>query len=340
MPVILAGIDEAGYGPLLGPLTVAMTVLRINTWTAGQPAPDCWSLLDAAVCRKPGDKRSRIPVGDSKKLKLPNDSATRHPLTHLERGVLAFIRQTGCSPTDDQHLLSALASDPDATNDAGAGPSSSGHTPPQAWYAGPPSPLPCAASPAEVAIDASVLQAALASAGVSVLALRCIVVDESAFNDIVRRTGTKGEATLQAIGRHLRWLRDELARRDVTDPVRVVCDRLGGRTTYGDLLARELPGPCIRATEEAPRVSRYEIGEHWAALFQPEAEEAHLPVALASMTAKLVRELSMARFNRHFAARMPELKPTAGYRGDAARWLKDAGAILTAEERREMVRIA
>jgi hypothetical protein len=59
-------------------------------------------------------------------------------------------------------------------------------------------------------------------------------------------------------------------------------------------------------------------------IFEVEAEARHFPVALASMTAKLVRELAMMRFNRYWSGRMAELKPTAGYRNDAHRWLDDA----------------
>jgi hypothetical protein len=74
--------------------------------------------------------------------------------------------------------------------------------------------------------------------------------------------------------------------------------------------------------------------------FRPEAEDAHLPVALASMTAKLVRELAMARFNRYWCLRMPELKPTAGYTLDARRWLEEANGVVREEEREVMVRMA
>jgi hypothetical protein len=63
------------------------------------------------------------------------------------------------------------------------------------------------------------------------------------------------------------------------------------------------------------------------------------------MSAKLVREMMMQRFNRYWLKRareagVAELKPTAGYTTDARRWLKDARAIVTSEERETMVRIA
>jgi hypothetical protein len=58
------------------------------------------------------------------------------------------------------------------------------------------------------------------------------------------------------------------------------------------------------------------------------------------MTAKLVRELAMARFNRYWCARMPDLKPTAGYTLDARRWLDDANGALREIERDTMIRMA
>jgi hypothetical protein len=58
------------------------------------------------------------------------------------------------------------------------------------------------------------------------------------------------------------------------------------------------------------------------------------------MIAKLVRELSMARFNRYWCARRAELKPTAGYAQDARRWLHDMQDVLHPDERAAMVRIA
>ena len=58
------------------------------------------------------------------------------------------------------------------------------------------------------------------------------------------------------------------------------------------------------------------------------------------MTAKYVRELVMGRFNRYWNNLMPELKPTAGYREDGARWLRDAGPIVSPQDRATMCRIA
>ena len=74
--------------------------------------------------------------------------------------------------------------------------------------------------------------------------------------------------------------------------------------------------------------------------FLIEAESKHLPVALASMTAKYVRELFMMRMNRHFQGLMPKLKPTAGYNEDGRRYLTDIEPLIVGQgiDRRRLVR--
>lgn len=328
MALVLAGIDEAGYGPMLGPLCVGLTVFQVRDWTPGDEAPDLWSLLNEVVTRAPGRRSSKVPIADSKILKLANSHKTRHPLVHLERGVLAFLRAVDREPPDDAGLFQALGAQLED----------------RPWYGGDPAPLPVGQTAGEVAIGAAALAGALERAGVELLALRCEVVGESEFNEIVGRTGTKAEATAAALGRHLATV---LSAHAGGDPLRVVCDRLGGRIAYGGLLERFHRGGPVVVLEESESRSRYGLGpkagasEHQVVVqFMPEAESAHLPVALASMVAKYVRELAMARFNRYWCGRIEELKPTAGYVQDARRWLTDAAGVLTHADRAAMVRRA
>ena len=156
----------------------------------------------------------------------------------------------------------------------------------------------------------------------------------------------------------------------------MVCDAQGGRTDYHDYLSRAIPGSRVTTLEQSSARSRYVIeGELPCAIggevvmsgaesgepdgecesasprwerkpraititFMPEAETSHLPVALASMLAKLTRELMMHRFNRYWTGRMPDLKPTAGYTLDARRWLADVGDRVSRTERATLVRRA
>jgi hypothetical protein len=75
--------------------------------------------------------------------------------------------------------------------------------------------------------------------------------------------------------------------------------------------------------------------------FAQSAEDAHFPVALASMLAKYVRELMMIRFNRYFQSLAPDLKPTAGYVQDGRRFLAEIKPLLKQAgiQQRDLVRM-
>ena len=62
-------------------------------------------------------------------------------------------------------------------------------------------------------------------------------------------------------------------------------------------------------------------------------ESRQLPVALASMLAKYIRELHMVALNRFWAARVPNLAPTAGYPADAGRFVRQISAAAQVRAR-------
>jgi hypothetical protein len=363
--LILAGIDEAGYGPLLGPMTVGLSVWRVDEWTEGEAAPNLWTLLKSGVCRNPADKKSRLAIDDSKKLKLANkweagaddagaDSGAAHApasgpydphasLVHLARGVLAVLAALEHRPTCDDGVLDALGARRPGHDCYGAAIGSCAD----------------AATTAAVGIAANLLKRACTSAGAWPVALSCRVFDESEFNGLVAEHGSKGAVTSAAFLEHARGVWERWGAEDGAGEggPRVVCDRHGGRTDYAQIAAMIAPGVVVETLEHSPARSRYLVraaagdapdrrARRMTLVFTPEADGTYLPVALASMTAKLVRELLMARFNRAFCAaaraRSVELRPTAGYRNDAHRWLADAAKIgvLTPDLRRELVRRA
>ena len=63
---VYAGIDEAGYGPMLGPLCVGPATFVLEKTLPRRGAPDLWAMLDEVVCRAKRDPRQRIAVDDSK----------------------------------------------------------------------------------------------------------------------------------------------------------------------------------------------------------------------------------------------------------------------------------
>jgi hypothetical protein len=88
-------------------------------------------------------------------------------------------------------------------------------------------------------------------------------------------------------------------------------------------------------------IYRWRCGESQREIRFISKGERFLPAALASMTAKYLRELSMLAFNAFWAERVPNLRPTAGYPGDARRFWNDIQPALRLArfEERELWRV-
>ncbi|GAB4516408.1 MAG: hypothetical protein Tsb0013_20970 [Phycisphaerales bacterium] len=328
--LLYAGIDEAGYGPMLGPLCVGLCVIGVDDVDDHAGAPDVWGALAPAVVRtaREAQHTGGVAVDDSKKLKLSNGLKTRHPLVHLEKGVLACGRSLwgvdDALPTDCARLCERLGC---AHNDEGVA-------------------LPIANDEGVLRLVGAKVTGAMERGGVRVLDLSCRTLDPPVFNERLSRLGTKAGVSWSLVQELVArvWRSHAVDGAEVTP--RLVLDRQGGRTDYLEAL-RACVGaaPTITAIGVTPERSAYEIADgprRLRVLVQREAETDHFPVALASMTAKLVRELAMERFNRAWRTRLPELKPTAGYVTDARRWLSEVrgAGVARAGELEALVRRA
>jgi len=326
---VYAGIDEAGYGPRLGPLCVGCCVMRFAQAHGASPAspPEAWSLLRSAVCRRPRSRSDRRLVVDDSKAVLASPPGGRAAgLSRLERSVRAFLAcgPGRARPGDDLGLLDALGTD-------------LGGLP---WYTGPAREgLP----EGESAAAANLLARALTSRGVALERLACLALCERGFNERRDALGNKAMASFELVAAHLR----EVWERFGCEAPFVAIDRQGGRARYAALLREALPEASPAVAHQAPGVSRYRLtgegasgGRMMTVEFRVGADGEHFPTALASMAAKLTRELAMARFNEYWSRRAPGLRPTLGYATDANRWLEEAAGLMSESERRMLVRRA
>lgn len=326
--LIYAGIDEAGYGPMLGPLSVGASIFAIDDAASGSGPPDLWSLLEDVVCTGARDSKRRIAVADSKKLKGSNQ-AKAHPLRHLERGVLSFLacrRQTSDAahhpghtpPADDASLFDALhASLP--TDE---------RTP---WYDSTTA-LPVAHDADTLAIDAARLDRGLNAAKIRLIGLRGTLVDAGEFNRRLDSGAGKATINLEVAMKLVAEIRAAAKRVAPEATPRIMCDRQGGRAFYRDWLQDCFPHARIRILGETDRVSRYHLEDDEGGFvigFETGGENRHFPVALSSMTAKYLRELAMIRLNRFFTRTSPNLRPTAGYVQDGRRFLAEIEPVIS-----------
>jgi len=293
---LLIGIDEAGYGPNLGPLCVGASVWKAEGGGRRAEGIDLYDLLRDVVSAVADGER--IAIADSKLLYKPGGG-----LRQLERGVLTALREEASS----WRTLIAAPAVP--------------------WYDGYECALPLDAERDAIAALRERFDDVCASASVRLLDLRVRMVFPQEFNELCEHYGTKGAALSHVsieLVQQLLTRNSRLATRNS-----ITCDKHGGRNRYAALLQHHFPDEPIEIVEESRPVSRY----RWGA---PEARteisfrtkgEAELPVALASMAAKYHRELAMRAFNAFWAKHLPGLKPTAGYPQDAKRFKSDIAAV-------------
>jgi hypothetical protein len=309
----LLGTDEAGYGPNLGPLVVAATLWRVQGIDFQPALPDLYTHLASGISADPDDD-NRLAIADSKQLYSSGDS-----LALLERGVLAALHALERPAATWQSIWSVCSPD---------------HACELPWHKNFDRPLPCAASVEDHDSGCATFGQTLQQASVELVDLRACVVHPADFNDRCDRLTNKA-AVLSATT--LTLVR-ELIRGRVDAPIQIVCDKHGGRNHYAALVWEELaadevgdaPGFPVQTLKEGRDESlyRWRCGESQREIRFITKGERFLPAALASMTAKYLRELSMLAFNAFWAERVPNLRPTAGYPGDALRFWNDIESVV------------
>jgi ribonuclease HII len=310
MPWVV-GIDEAGYGPNLGPLVQACAGLYL-------PDDDLtgWQTLKSVVRRMNEPKDDRLVIDDSKVV------YTKGGLEELERTVLAVAMTMGISqnqPPLSKHLFEVAC------------PESTQHRE-EYWYRDDSQLFKNDSNHVHILDRMNRWLDWIGKESCGSYVFHCRVVMPAEFNHEADASGSKATVLANGIIRFLRQAVDASRDGNVSygpfnhSPVHITCDKLGGRNFYAPILQEAFPDGWPVAEIESAAVSRYRIlnlGLDVTVTFKPRADGENVCVALASMLAKYVREVCMRQFNEFWAKHVPGIRPTAGYPVDAKRFYSE-----------------
>jgi hypothetical protein len=296
--VFVLGTDEAGYGPNLGPLCIAASAWQLPD---DAPSDGLYDRLSSVVCNQAKNRGERLAIADSKCLYKSGDS-----LELLEQGVLTALACLDRLPRRWRDLWRAVDCASLAQIDG------------EAWHHEFDEGLPLHATIDELSSAARRLVEGAAVASVKIVELQAAVLFANAFNRAVKDCENKAEVLSLTTLKLTRRIFEQLP------PGRAVvfCDKHGGRNYYAALLQHIYPDELVRVVLETAQLGVYYVRHADRQIefrFQPKGER-HLPTALASMTAKYLRELAMRPFNAFWQRHVPDLKPTAGYYNDGQRF--------------------
>lgn len=308
---VFAGVDEAGLGPLLGPLTIGFSTFR----APADVSP--WKALSPVVTRNVKRDRSAFVVADSKQVFSRNQRGSKR-LETTALGFLSLLDQERRPPTSAERLLWRTPACLAPRTDLSAIP----------WYRELPT-LPRHVDAGLLELRVEKLARRMRAADIELIDAGVSVLPAELLNRSFHQTENKADTHWRSTRRVLR----HIWRAHAPGGMRLVVDRHGGRSHYGPLLGRAFRDANVELVSEGTDGAQYRVIEREGdrsmhVTFVERAEQRSFAVALASCLAKYARETSMSAFNGYFSSLQPDLKPTAGYRNDGWRWLKDAEPAL------------
>lgn len=296
----VVGIDEAGYSPLLGPLVITAACFEVRT-----THKNWWAALGIPTARGNPRLPALPAVDDSKKLYAPNRGVGK-----LEEGVLAFLKAAGRHPASLRQLLACVGCEADTEG--------------YPWYREADVAIPVAAGPEAIDPAAAELGRAFERSGVRFTGFRSAPLLAGDFNTKVQARGNKSLVLFHSA---MRLVDGFIV---PGKPLQVLADKQGARNYYAQLLSQYFFGCRLQRVVEGKELSTYRIshgGRRLDISFCLKGDSAHLPIALASMCSKYIRELFMVLFNRYWNSVKPGMGRTSGYQVDGRRFIRGISAL-------------
>ncbi|MFT3921446.1 MAG: hypothetical protein QM778_02805 [Myxococcales bacterium] len=281
--MFVVGVDENGLGPLLGPLVTTAVTLEVARY---QP-------------ERHGSIGRELGIDDSK------NTAGFGQMGMAEGLALAvFERLWGHTPRDVDALFEGLLLDRPGALRAHCPQRSQA----QCWSVQPD--LPCLGG--DVARGREILTQ-LTKRGIHLVHARSAVACTGTLNRLLRAGQSRVEVDLELMERLVLDARGKLG-----SELRAICGMVGGIRSYREKM-RHFPSEHVNPRRAQGGTLAFDVTGVGHVRFEIDADARHLPVALASMLGKYVRELWMERQNRFYRGHQPELADVSGYHDPVTR---------------------
>ena len=273
------GVDENGLGPRLGPLIATGVALELKSYAQG-------------ALSKRGEA---LGITDSKASSAFGRMALAEGLT-----LAVLERLHGSAPRTADSLFAELAVDGMVGLRA---PCPSGETARQCWADSPSLPL----FGGDIADGRTRLKALEGRSTLRITRARFVLICAGVLNHELSSGRSKLAVDLHAFER---LVLD--ARAATEEPLLAICGMVGGIRKYEGYFGR-FPAAHVHRMEESKQRSVYAVDGVGEVRFEVDSDANHLPVAIASMIGKYVREVSMERLNRYYATHDDTLPRVSGY---------------------------
>ncbi len=312
---VLAGIDEAGYGPLLGPLVVSSVVLEVPDELL---KADLWHLLEDAVTKTKKHAKGRLLITDSKKAYSKSSG-----IRQLQRTVLAALANLPHTHPDGISTAAELIET--------VCPACKNRLAEYSWYK----------DMAHVSLNdhaedthlaASVLSQSLRHHDIRLFNVSSYCLDAGHYNQMVKKVNNKASVLFTAVCTLINHIMNATYETpEQAKNLHILIDRHGGRSYYLELLQKMFPSLEFKVLKQNDTISSYRLSS-WSKTvnvhFVLKADDHYLPVSLASMVSKYLREVLIEMLNAYFVSHYNDLKPTAGYWQDGQRFVREIREFL------------